>query len=106
MLSEQLRLQGARDLLRAERERKAIPQLSLTFPDIELEDAYRIQSLWAEMRVADGARIIGHKIGLTSRVMQMASKITEPDYGHLHSSGALHGPASRGRACLHSWGRN
>lgn len=83
MLSEQLRLQGARDLLRAERERKIIPQLSRTFPDIELEDAYRIQSLWAEMRVADGARIIGHKIGLTSRAMQMASKITEPDYGHL-----------------------
>jgi len=83
MLSELERQQGARDLLRAERERKVIPQLSRTFPNIELEDAYRIQSLWAEMRVADGAKIIGHKIGLTSRAMQMASKITEPDYGHL-----------------------
>lgn len=83
MLSEMERQQGARDLLLAERERRVIPQLSRTFPGIELEDAYRIQSLWAEMRVADGARIIGHKIGLTSRAMQMASKITEPDYGHL-----------------------
>jgi 2-oxo-hept-3-ene-1,7-dioate hydratase len=48
---------------------------------MELEDAYAVQGLWAAMRVADGARVIGHKIGLTSRAMQKASKMTEPDYG-------------------------
>lgn len=83
MLSEQERRRAAADLLRAERERKVIPQLSRTFPKMEIEDAYAVQRYWAEARVAEGAGIVGHKIGLTSRAMQMASKITEPDYGHL-----------------------
>jgi 2-oxo-hept-3-ene-1,7-dioate hydratase len=83
MLTEEERHKGAESLFRAERERKVIPQLSRTFPSIELEDAYAIQGLWAEMHVAEGARRVGHKIGLTSRAMQMASKITEPDYGVL-----------------------
>jgi 2-oxo-hept-3-ene-1,7-dioate hydratase len=83
MLTDDERRRGAEDLYNADRERRVIPQLSRTFPAIELEDAYAIQSMWAEKRIADGARIIGHKIGLTSRAMQMASKITEPDYGYL-----------------------
>jgi len=60
---------------------KVIPQPSKTWPGIELADAYAIQALWADKRIASGARIIGHKIGLTSRAMQKASQITEPDYG-------------------------
>jgi len=81
MLTEEDRRRGATDLLRAERERKPIPQLSKTSPGIEIADAYRIQELWAEARMAEGARLVGHKIGLTSRAMQLASKMTEPDYG-------------------------
>lgn len=83
MLTEEERRRGAEDLLRAERERKPIPQLSKTFPNIGIEDAYRIQDLWAEARIAAGARVAGHKIGLTSRAMQQASKMTEPDYGRI-----------------------
>src|SRR4051794_31093192 len=83
MLTEEERRRAAEAILRAETERKAIPQLSRTFPDMEIEDAYRVQDLWAEARIAQGARIIGHKIGLTSRAMQMASKMTEPDYGRI-----------------------
>ena len=81
MLTEEERRRAAEDILRAETERKAIPQLSRTFPNMEIEDAYRVQDLWAEARIAKGARMVGHKIGLTSRAMQMASKMTEPDYG-------------------------
>ena len=47
MLTDEERRRGADDLLRAERELKPIPQLSRTFPDIELVDAYAIQGLWA-----------------------------------------------------------
>ncbi len=83
MLTDAERRKGAEDLYRAEHDRKVIPQLSRTFPNIELPDAYAIQRMWAEMHIAKGARHVGHKIGLTSRAMQMASKITEPDYGHL-----------------------
>lgn len=83
MLTDEERRRGAQALERAARERKAIPQLSRTFPAIQIEDAYRIQDLWTEARVAAGARVVGHKIGLTSRAMQMASKMTEPDYGRI-----------------------
>jgi len=47
-------------------------------------DAYRIQDLWAELKMALGVGVAGHKIGLTSRAMQMASKMTEPDYGRIY----------------------
>lgn len=83
MLTEDERRRGAEEILRAERERKPVLQLSKTFPQMEIEDAYRVQDLWAEARIANGARMVGHKIGLTSRAMQMASKMTEPDYGRI-----------------------
>ncbi len=83
MLTDDERRRAADAILRAERERKPIPQLSRTFPQMEIEDAYRVQDFWAEARIAKGARLVGHKIGLTSRAMQMASKMTEPDYGRI-----------------------
>ncbi|MGV1947507.1 MULTISPECIES: 2-oxo-hept-4-ene-1,7-dioate hydratase [unclassified Agrobacterium] len=81
MITEEQRLSAARAILEAETTRTPIVQPSKTYPELEIEDAYRIQALWAELRVSRGARIVGHKIGLTSRAMQMASKMTEPDYG-------------------------
>jgi len=83
MLTDDERRAAAQSLLTAEESRVPIPQLSRTYPQIEIEDAYRIQDLWAEGRIAKGARVAGHKIGLTSRAMQMASKMTEPDYGRI-----------------------
>ncbi len=83
MLTGEERRSAAQSLLDAEESRVPIPQLSKTFPQIEIEDAYRIQDLWAEGRIAKGARVAGHKIGLTSRAMQMASQMTEPDYGRI-----------------------
>ena len=61
--------------------RVVIPQLSKTHPDMTLEDSYDVQRRFAALRVAKGARVIGRKIGLTSRAMQIASKMTEPDFG-------------------------
>jgi len=83
MLTEEQRREGAEQILRAERDKKPVQQLSKTFPQMEIADAYRIQDIWAEGRIANGARVVGHKIGLTSRAMQMASKMTEPDYGRI-----------------------
>lgn len=83
MLSEDDRRRAADAILKAERERVPCVQLSKTFPAMEIADAYRVQDLWAEARIAAGARVAGHKIGLTSRAMQMASKISEPDYGRI-----------------------
>jgi 2-oxo-hept-3-ene-1,7-dioate hydratase len=83
MLTDEEHRSAAEALLNAEQVRKPIPQLSRTYPHIEIKDAYRIQDLWAEGRIAKGAGVAGHKIGLTSRAMQMASKMTEPDYGRI-----------------------
>jgi len=52
-------------------------------PGITLEDAYAIQAAWVDLQVANGAVIKGHKIGLTSRAMQQAMNIDEPDFGAL-----------------------
>jgi len=77
------RQDAADALLKAEIGRKPIRQVSKTWPGMEIEDAYAVQQLWADARVKAGSRIVGHKIGLTSRAMQMASQMTEPDYGVL-----------------------
>lgn len=82
LTDEQLR-QAADAILKAEETLVPTPQLSKLFPDMQLEDSYKVQDLWAEARIAKGAKVVGHKIGLTSRAMQMASKITEPDYGRI-----------------------
>ncbi|MFI6994313.1 2-oxo-hept-4-ene-1,7-dioate hydratase [Nonomuraea wenchangensis] len=71
----------ADDLLAADRERRVVPLLTARHPGMDIEDAYAVQALWAERRVAAGHRIVGHKIGLTSKAMQAATGITEPDYG-------------------------
>src|ERR1700746_3809263 len=74
---------AAESLHRAEKTRTQIRQLSITYPDITIEDAYAIQTKWIEIKVAEGRVIKGHKIGLTSKAMQSALDIDEPDSGVL-----------------------
>jgi len=83
-MHQALRSQAAKSLIQAEKERKPVVQLSKTWPDITLEDAYAIQALVNEMKVAQGSKTIGNKIGLTSKAMQQSSQIDEPDFGVLH----------------------
>ncbi|MEP9356130.1 2-oxo-hept-4-ene-1,7-dioate hydratase [Xanthobacter sp. KR7-65] len=83
MLSESDRHRAVELLLEAERTRTPVVQLSKTYPAIEIEDSYAIQSEVTRRKIAGGARLIGHKIGLTSKAMQQSSQIDEPDYGHL-----------------------
>src|SRR5947199_10230830 len=83
MLSESERKKAAQLLITAEAERKPMLQLSKTWPHITIEDAYAIQTEIVRHKLAGGAKIIGHKIGLTSKAMQQSSQIDEPDYGHL-----------------------
>lgn len=73
----------ARELDKAEQGQLPIEQFSKRFPDMKIEDSYAIQREWIGLKRAAGQRVIGHKIGLTSRAMQLASSIEEPDYGTL-----------------------
>jgi len=83
VLSKADRDKAADLLLMAEKDRKPVVQLSKTWPDITIEDAYAISSEVTRRKIAAGAKLIGHKIGLTSKAMQQSSQINEPDYGHL-----------------------
>jgi 2-oxo-hept-3-ene-1,7-dioate hydratase len=72
------------DFFRAIRRSSAISrQLSLEHPGISIADAYAIQKAWVEMKIAQGRIVKGHKIGLTSKAMQSALNIDEPDSGVL-----------------------
>jgi 2-oxo-hept-3-ene-1,7-dioate hydratase len=83
MLSQADRKTAAQFLRDAERTRTPVKQLSSTWPDITMDDAYVIQGLVQEQKMAEGRVLIGHKVGLTSKAMQRSSGINEPDYGHL-----------------------
>lgn len=83
MLSDADRHRAADLLVEAERMRTQVAQLSTTFPDIEIADSYAIQSEVARRKLKSGRRLIGHKVGLTSKAMQQSVGIGEPDYGHL-----------------------
>jgi 2-oxo-hept-3-ene-1,7-dioate hydratase len=60
-----------------------IRRITLDHPEMTLDDAYACQEAWVALQVGDGAEVRGHKIGLTSRAMQAAMHIDEPDYGTL-----------------------
>lgn len=67
----------------AEQTRTQIGQFSLEFPEMTLEDGYSVSRAWVNRKIASGRKVIGHKIGLTSRAMRRSSNVTEPDFGTL-----------------------
>jgi 2-oxo-hept-3-ene-1,7-dioate hydratase len=75
---------AAADLLRAEETRTQIGLLSLRHPDMDMDDAYAVQNATMRAKFAQGRRVIGWKIGLTSKAMQAALGIDIPDSGVLY----------------------
>ncbi len=73
-------------LHRAERHRHAIDRLTDERPDLSIDDAYRIQAALIALRLADGERIVGAKLGFTSVAMREAMGVAEPNYGWLTSA--------------------
>jgi 2-keto-4-pentenoate hydratase len=73
----------AADLAKAEAVRRPIEPLTRSFPSLTVSDAYRIQQLNVDRRIASSERVVGHKIGLTAKAMQELFGVREPDYGHL-----------------------
>ncbi|WP_243230759.1 2-keto-4-pentenoate hydratase [Microbacterium sp. CIAB417] len=83
----------ASELAEAHRTHGVIPRITARFPEATIEDSYAIQGVWRDAQIAAGRRLVGRKIGLTSKAMQQATGITEPDYGVMfddtvHASGA------------------
>lgn len=71
----------ADELVEAGRTRTPVPLLHTRYEGMDIEDSYAVQKLWASRLEAQGKRVVGRKIGLTSKAMQAATGITEPDYG-------------------------
>ncbi|MDI4231886.1 2-oxo-hepta-3-ene-1,7-dioic acid hydratase [Bradyrhizobium sp. Arg237L] len=67
----------------AERTKTLTTMFTRQHPDLTIEDAYAIQRAWTRLQLDRGRVIKGHKIGLTSKAMQNAVGIAEPDYGVL-----------------------
>lgn len=76
----------ARELDVAERTRVQLEHVSRRHREMTMADSYAIQREWVRLQREGGRKVIGHKIGLTSRAMQIASQISEPDYGTLLDS--------------------
>lgn len=89
MLSTDIRNDLAERLDAAERSRAPIGPLTSAYPDIDVVDAYEIQLINIRRRVHAGARVVGHKVGLSSLAMQQMMGVDEPDYGHLLAEMAL-----------------
>jgi 2-oxo-hept-3-ene-1,7-dioate hydratase len=70
-------------LQQSQKTRQQVEHFSKRFPGMTIEDGYRVSRAWVALQLAEGRQVIGHKIGLTSRAMQQASQIDEPDYGTL-----------------------
>ncbi|HYF40887.1 MAG TPA: 2-oxo-hepta-3-ene-1,7-dioic acid hydratase [Ramlibacter sp.] len=81
--SPDLIAQLAAELNESEKSRVQVEHFSKRFPGMTVEDGYAISRAWVQMKIAEGRTARGHKIGLTSRAMQQASQIDEPDYGTL-----------------------
>ncbi|MCY1283848.1 2-hydroxypent-2,4-dienoate hydratase [compost metagenome] len=71
------------ELYQALRRREAVAPLTGRGFDIGIDDAYHISLRLLERRLADGERVIGKKIGVTSKAVQNMLDVHQPDFGYL-----------------------
>jgi 2-oxopent-4-enoate/cis-2-oxohex-4-enoate hydratase len=64
-------------------QRTTITPLSTQYPDITIDDAYEIQQRMTARRLAAGERVIGKKIGVTSKAVMNMLGVFQPDFGWL-----------------------
>lgn len=70
-------------LYAALRERRTVAPLIAQDPSLSLDDAYAISLNFLERRCKDGERVIGKKIGVTSKAVQDMLGVHQPDFGFL-----------------------
>lgn len=82
-MNQQEREEIAELLLEVYASHEPVEPLTAKFAGLTVEDAYEIQLLQVRRWLDRGARIKGHKVGLTSAAMQRQLGVDQPDYGHL-----------------------
>ena len=86
MMNHEEILEAANSLEEAEVNRVQMGLLSIRYPKMTMDDAYAVQEAWIRKKFSKGQKIIGWKIGLTSKAMQYALNINTPDSGVLTDS--------------------
>jgi 2-oxopent-4-enoate/cis-2-oxohex-4-enoate hydratase len=71
------------ELYRALRERRTVAPLIARAPSLTIDDAYAISLDALARRRADGERVVGKKIGVTSKAVQDMLGVHQPDFGFL-----------------------
>ena len=82
-LTQELIAQEGQALLRAEQSKAVLRPFTEKYPGISQDEAYRIQLAFIELKKSAGAKVVGKKIGLTSKAMQKMLNVDQPDYGHI-----------------------
>ncbi|MCP4904675.1 MAG: 2-oxopent-4-enoate hydratase, partial [bacterium] len=82
-MTPELREERSKELYRGLKERRTVAPLITRDPSMTIEDAYHISRGLLELRLADGERLIGKKIGVTSRAVQDMLGVHQPDFGYL-----------------------
>ena len=85
----------------AEERRDPVPPVIADWPALTTADAYNIQRVNIDRRVAAGESVVGHKVGLSSKAMQQMMGVDEPDYGHLLADMEVADGGVDGRDGLH-----
>jgi 2-keto-4-pentenoate hydratase len=83
MLSRELTAEVAERLFNAERDASPIERLTVQYKDLDPASAYAIQEGYIELRCRSGAKVVGRKIGCTSKPIQELFGIDTPDFGVL-----------------------
>lgn len=82
-MDDAIRAALGESLLAAAELREPIAPLTSSYPDMSVEDAYRVQLHQVAAWTAAGRRVVGFKVGLTSKSMQSMLGVDSPDFGHL-----------------------
>ncbi|MDN6858845.1 fumarylacetoacetate hydrolase family protein [Pseudomonas sp. CAN2814] len=82
-MSQSLQQQYAEELYRALADGRSVAPLTERWPQIAVEDAYRISHLILQLRLADGDELVGKKIGVTSAAVQRMLDVHQPDFGFI-----------------------
>ena len=75
--------QCAHQLNDAMKNQETLTPLSTQYPELSIDQAYAISLAFLDLRTAEGEKVIGKKIGLTSEVVQKMLGVHQPDFGFL-----------------------
>src|SRR5437899_2399583 len=83
MIAEKVKTELARALNQAQVERSPMAPLTDAYPDLTLADGYAIQHELVSVKLEQGSRVKGKKVGFTTRAIQEMLGLDEPGYGYL-----------------------